>query len=144
MREALMLADQAAALDEVPVGAVVVLAGEIIGRGFNQPISSCDPTAHAEIVALRDAAKKIDNYRLVNADLYVTLEPCAMCAGAIVHARVNRLIYAAAEPKSGVVVSKNQFFSSDFLNHHVSVVVSSLQSSASEKLSNFFKKKRKK
>ena len=102
MRSALELADQAEIAGEVPVGAVVVKDGTIIGRGYNCPISSADPTAHAEVMALRDAARYLDNYRLVDCTLYVTLEPCAMCVGAIFHARVARLVYGAREPKTGV------------------------------------------
>ena len=100
MREALVEARRAADRGEVPVGAVVVLDGVIVGRGGNQPISSVDPTAHAEIVALRDAAQRVGNYRLTGADLFVTVEPCVMCAGAIVHARIGRLVYGAPEPKN--------------------------------------------
>lgn len=117
MAEALLLAEKAAAAGEVPVGAVVVLGNEIIGKGWNQPITGSDPTAHAEIMALRDAARHVGNYRLVDAELYVTLEPCSMCAGAIVHARIKRLVYGALEPKAGVVASRNDFFAQDFLNH---------------------------
>ena len=108
MQQALLLAQQAADMDEIPVGAVVVKDNEIIGRGFNQPISLCDPTAHAEIQALRHAANHIGNYRLNGATLYVTLEPCGMCAGAIVHSRIARLVYGATEPKAGVIVSQTQ------------------------------------
>ncbi|WP_286749585.1 tRNA adenosine(34) deaminase TadA, partial [Marinobacter sp. UBA2688] len=105
MKRALQLARQAGAAGEVPVGAVVVLDGREIGAGYNAPISGCDPTAHAEIRALRDAARRAGNYRLPGATLYVTLEPCTMCVGAIVHSRISRLVYGAAEPKAGAVVS---------------------------------------
>src|SRR6185503_12408877 len=101
MREALRLAAEAAAAGEVPVGAVVVKEGRVIGRGFNRPISSADPTAHAEIVALREAAAAEGNYRLPGCELYVTLEPCAMCVGAMVHARIARIVYGARDPKTG-------------------------------------------
>lgn len=142
MQKALDLADKAEALGEVPVGAVVVLKGEIIGQGYNCPISQHDPSAHAEIQALRDAAKHIGNYRLADAELYVTLEPCSMCAGAIVHARIKRVVYAATEPKSGVVCSQQQFFQQSFLNHQVEVLGGVLAEQASSKLSQFFKQRR--
>ena len=122
MQEALKEALKADALNEVPVGAVVVLNGEVIGRGFNQPISSQDPTAHAEMMALRDAAKHVSNYRIVDADLYVTIEPCTMCSGAIVHSRVQKVIFGATEPKAGVVVSQKHIFEEPYLNHGVEVL----------------------
>ena len=105
MRAALVLARQAAAHDEVPVGAVVVRDNRIVGRGFNQPISQRDPTAHAEIIALRDAAQTLGNYRLPRCTLVVTLEPCTMCAGALVHARIEQLIFGAKEPRAGAICS---------------------------------------
>lgn len=142
MQEALCLADQAEQLGEVPVGAVVVKDNQIIGRGFNQPISSHDPTAHAEIVALRDAAKNIGNYRLVDCDLYVSIEPCAMCAGAIVHARVNKVFFGATEPKAGAVISTQHFFSLSHLNHKVHQQGGILETECREKMATFFKKKR--
>jgi tRNA(adenine34) deaminase len=142
MREALQLADQGEQHDEVPVGAIVVKNGEIIGRGFNQPISSCDPTAHAEIVALRDAAKNIDNYRLTNCDLYVTIEPCAMCAGAIVHARIRKVFFGATEPKAGAVVSTQKLFEAPQLNHQVEVEAGLLEDPCREKVQAFFKRRR--
>lgn len=142
MEQALALADKAAKEGEVPVGAIVVLDNEIVGKGYNSPISTCDPTAHAEIQAIRDACKNVSNYRLPKASLYVTLEPCSMCAGAIIHARIERVIYAATEPKSGVVVSQNQFFEQDFLNHSVKVEAGVLAASASQKLSDFFQFRR--
>lgn len=117
MQQALKLATQAEAIGEVPVGAVVVHDNKIIGRGFNQPISSHDPTAHAEIIALRDAAATMGNYRLPGATLYVTLEPCHMCAGAIVHSRIEYLVYGAREPKAGAVESQARFFEAPYLNH---------------------------
>src|SRR5688572_7938829 len=103
MRAALEEAGRARDSREVPIGAVVVLEGTVVGRGFNQPVTSSDPTAHAEIVALRDAARRVGNYRLVGATVYVTVEPCLMCVGALVHARVERLVYGAAEPRTGAV-----------------------------------------
>lgn len=142
MEQALVLADKAAASDEVPVGAVVVLDGEVIGRGFNQPISGCDPTAHAEIMALRDAARRLGNYRLPGATLYVTLEPCSMCAGALVHTRIKRLVYAASEPKAGVAASRAAFFQSDFLNHRVLVTGGVMAEAAADKLREFFRQRR--
>lgn len=142
MREALRLAREAQHLGEVPVGAVVVKDNKIIGRGFNQPISACDPTAHAEMVALRDAAKTINNYRLVDCDLYVTIEPCAMCAGAVVHSRVRKVIFGATEPKAGAVVSTQQFFNSPQLNHHVQHEGGVLAAECREVVQSFFKNKR--
>ncbi|HEY9032648.1 MAG TPA: tRNA adenosine(34) deaminase TadA [Pseudomonadales bacterium] len=142
MSEALALADQAAACGEVPVGAVVVRDGEIIGRGFNRPIAACDPTAHAEIEALRDAAARVGNYRLPGAVLYVTVEPCSMCAGAIVHSRIERLVYGAKEPKAGVAESRMRFFDSDFLNHRVIVTGGLMAAQAAEKMQLFFRQRR--
>ena len=118
MRAALELAGEAAARGEVPVGAVVVKDGVIIGRGFNQPISGCDPTAHAEIMALREAAAALGNYRLTDCELYVTLEPCAMCVGAMVHARVARIVYGAADPKTGACGSIVDLPGLATFNHH--------------------------
>lgn len=142
MLEALILADRAADLGEVPVGAVVVLEGKIVGRGWNQPISKNDPTAHAEIMALRDAAANVGNYRVVNADLYVTLEPCSMCAGAMVHARIRRVIFGAYEPKAGVIVSRQSFLQQSWLNHQVACTAGVLSDNCSEKLSQFFRQRR--
>ena len=121
MREALELARLAAARGEVPVGAVVVREGEVIGRGSNAPISSRDPTAHAEIAALRDAARALENYRLGGCTLYVTLEPCAMCAGAIMHARIRRVVFGARDPKTGANGSIVDLFAEPRLNHHTSI-----------------------
>lgn len=143
MREAMSLAEQGAALGEVPVGAVLVLDGQIVGRGFNQPITAHDPSAHAEMVAIREASKATGNYRLPGSTLYVTLEPCSMCAGLLVHARIQRLVYAATEPKSGVVVSRGEFFTQDFLNHKVLVEGGVLAQECSAMLSAFFKARRK-
>src|SRR6188768_1651489 len=121
MQEALALAKRADERGEVPVGAVVVLNGEVVGRGHNQPISSVDPTAHAEIVALRDAAQRVGNYRLTGATLYVTVEPCLMCVGALVHARIARLVYGAPEPKAGAIESAMQAHEHPALNHRLEV-----------------------
>jgi tRNA(adenine34) deaminase len=118
MREALALAAHAAAAGEVPVGAVVVRGGEIVGRGYNRPISSHDPTAHAEVVALRDAAQRLANYRLTGCDLYVTLEPCAMCVGAMVHARIGRVMFGASDPKTGACGSIMDLPALAVFNHH--------------------------
>jgi len=138
MREALALAAGAARLGEVPVGAVVVRDGKIIGRGFNAPISSHDPTAHAEIAALRDAARSTGNYRLTGCTLYVGLEPCAMCAGAIMHARIARLVFGAADPKTGACGSVVDLFAESRLNHHTEVTRGVLAQEAGKLLSDFF------
>ncbi len=142
MAKALELACTAEAASEIPVGAIVVLEGEIIGRGFNSPIHNCDPTAHAEIQAIRDACRHMNNYRLPGATLYVTLEPCSMCAGAIVHSRIARVVYGATEPKSGVIESQQVFFEQDFLNHKVDASGGVLADQASSQLSNFFQYRR--
>lgn len=142
MQAALELAEHAAELGEVPVGALVVLDGEVIGEGWNYPISGHDPTGHAEMMALRAAAKKVENYRLVDADLYVTIEPCTMCAGAIVHARIRRVIYGATEPKSGAVCSNGQVFDQPWMNHRVEHVGGVLADRCSERISRFFQQRR--
>ena len=142
MREAMELARQGAERGEVPVGAVLVQDGEVIGRGFNCPISTSDPSAHAEMVAIRAAAAAVQNYRLPGSTLYVTLEPCSMCAGLIVHSRIARVVYGALEPKAGVAVSRGQFFSQDFLNHRVLIEGGLLAQECSEMLSAFFKARR--
>ncbi len=142
MKQALELAAQAAELNEVPVGAIVVLDDQVIGRGFNSPISGCDPSAHAEIQALRDAASRLENYRLVDATLYVTIEPCSMCAGAIVHSRIKRLVYGALEPKAGVVTSQIPFFEQPWLNHRVEVQGGVLADECSSIISDFFARRR--
>ena len=144
MREALALAEQGAALGEVPVGAVLVQDGQIVGRGFNCPISRHDPSAHAEMVAIRDAAQAVANYRLPGSTLYVTLEPCSMCAGLTVHARIQRVVYGATEPKAGVVVSRGQFFAQEFLNHRVLVEGGVLAQECGEMLREFFRLRRQK
>jgi tRNA(adenine34) deaminase len=142
MREALLLAVQARALGEVPVGAVVVKDGVIIGRGFNQPITSNDPTTHAEIVALRDAAKNIQNYRLVDCELFVTLEPCMMCVGAMLHARVKRVVFGAMEPKTGVCGSVMNLPGEPKLNHHATFTGGVLTDECGAMLKDFFAERR--
>ncbi|MFN7220160.1 MAG: tRNA adenosine(34) deaminase TadA [Burkholderiales bacterium] len=142
MRHALSLAAEAAAMGEVPVGAVVVRDGEIIGEGFNHPVASSDPTAHAEIVALRDAAKRVDNYRLVDSTVYVTLEPCAMCVGALIHARVARIVWGAKEPKSGACGSVIDLPREARLNHHGVFTGGVLADDCGEILTRFFRAKR--
>jgi tRNA(adenine34) deaminase len=142
MRLALALAREAAAVDEVPVGAVVVSDGEIIGRGFNQPILRHDPTAHAEIMALRAAADSVGNYRLPGSTLYVTLEPCVMCTGAIMHARVGRVVFGARDPKTGAAGSVVDLFGEVRLNHHASIEGGVLADECGALLSAFFTAKR--
>lgn len=142
MREALALAQQAAAAGEVPVGALVVSSGEVVGRGFNRPISGHDPTAHAEIMALRAAAAALGNYRLAGCQLYVTLEPCAMCAGAIMHARIAKVIYGASDPKTGVCGSVIDLFAESKLNHHTQVRGGVLAADAAQLLQQFFAARR--
>lgn len=142
MREALRLAGVAAGLGEVPVGAVVVLDDVIVGRGYNRPISGTDPTAHAEVVALRQAAAYLGNYRLAGAHLYVTVEPCTMCAGALVHARIARLVFGTREPRAGAVVSTTQVLSSPHLNHRVEVVEGVLADEAQQVMQAFFRARR--
>jgi len=142
MQEALGEAQRALALGEVPVGAVVVRDGQIVGRGCNRPITSNDPTAHAEIIALREAGFRVGNYRLLDCDLYVTVEPCAMCAGAITHARIRRLIYGAEDPKAGAVHSILQVLNHTRLNHRVDVTFGVLAARSMELLQGFFREKR--
>src|SRR5215471_3344353 len=142
MKEALREALRAQALGEVPVGAVVVRDGHIIGRGCNQPITKHDPTAHAEVQALREAALVVGNYRLADCDLYVTVEPCAMCAGAITHARIRRLIYGAEDPKAGAVHSVLQVVNHSRLNHRLDVTFGVLAARSMELLQSFFRGKR--
>jgi len=142
MRRALALAHEAGSLGEVPVGALVVKDGEIVGEGYNRPISTRDPTAHAEIVALREAARRLDNYRLTDTTLYVTLEPCVMCAGAIIHARVARLVFGARDPKTGAAGSVVDIFSSKGVNHGVRVTGNVLASDCGAVLSDFFRVRR--
>ncbi|WP_256821841.1 tRNA adenosine(34) deaminase TadA [Rodentibacter trehalosifermentans] len=143
MRHALSLADKAEALGEIPVGAVLVdREGNILGEGWNLSIIENDPTAHAEIVALRHAAKKIKNYRLLNTTLYVTLEPCTMCAGAILHSRIQRLVFGASDYKTGAVGSRFHFFDDYQMNHKVEITGGVLAQECGEKLSAFFRKRR--
>ena len=142
MRAALDEARRAGAMDEVPVGAVVVLDGRIVGRGFNQPIGRHDPTAHAEIMALRDAARTLGNYRLPGCELYVTLEPCAMCTGAIMHARVARVVFGARDPKTGVAGSVLDLFAEPRLNHHATIEGGLLADACGAMLSSFFAARR--
>jgi len=142
MREALSLARSAECLGEVPVGAIVVRDEIIVGRGFNSPIGESDPTAHAEIAALRDAARNLGNYRLPGCTLYVTLEPCAMCAGAILHARIARVVYGARDPKTGVHGSVVDLFAVDRLNHHTGIEGGVLADECSALLSGFFAARR--
>ena len=142
MNRALQLSGEAAAKGEVPVGAVVVLDGKEIGAGFNAPISGCDPTAHAEIRALRDAAARVGNYRLPDATLYVTLEPCTMCVGAIVHGRISRLVYGASEPKAGAIESARRTLEEPHLNWDVTAVGGVLSDQCSQVISEFFSRRR--
>lgn len=142
MREALVLAQTARDAGEVPVGALVVAGGEIVGRGYNQPISSHDPTAHAEVVALRDAAGRLANYRLPGATLYVTMEPCVMCAGALLHARVARVVYGAREYKTGAHGSIVDVFAEPRLNHHCEIVGGVLAEECAAMISDFFESRR--
>jgi tRNA(adenine34) deaminase len=141
---ALSLAKQAASIGEVPVGAVLVKDGEVLGQGYNRPISTDDPTAHAEIVALRDAGQRLGNYRLPGTTLYVTLEPCTMCAGALIHARIERLVFGAFEPKAGVICSQNRLLEADYLNHNIEVTPGILSDQCSSIVSDFFSQRRKK
>jgi tRNA(adenine34) deaminase len=144
MEEALVQAALALEAGEVPIGAVVALNGEIVGRGFNQPIRAGDPTAHAEIVAVRDAAKHTGNYRLTGATLCVTIEPCLMCVGALVHARVGTLIYGAAEPRSGAVVSTVTAAELPGLNHHFEAIAGVRETECRELMQAFFREQRRK
>jgi tRNA(adenine34) deaminase len=142
MREVLLLAQQAEAEGEVPVGAVVVANDEIIGRGYNQVIANVDPTAHAEIQALRAAAHTLSNYRLPGATLYVSLEPCAMCAGAMVHARISRLVYGCTDPRAGAAGSVFNIVQARELNHQIEVVGGVLETECRELLQAFFRARR--
>ena len=142
MRAALELAAEARRRGEVPVGAVVVLDDAIIGKGFNQPIGGYDPTAHAEIVALRDAGHRIGNYRLTGADLYVTIEPCQMCVGAMVHARVARVVYGAREPKAGAIESAMRAHEHPSLNHRMQAIGGVLEAECRAVVQEFFESRR--
>ncbi|MDP0560792.1 MAG: tRNA adenosine(34) deaminase TadA [Candidatus Endonucleobacter sp. (ex Gigantidas childressi)] len=142
MNEALAEAREAALKGEVPVGAVVVFEGEIIGKAHNQSVSGCNPAGHAEILALQAAAKAINNYRLIGCDLFVTLEPCTMCAGAIIHSRIRRVVYGAAEPKAGAIDSVSQVLKQPQMNYLVASVGGVLAESCGEIISDFFKRRR--
>lgn len=143
MRHALLLADKAEAIGEVPVGACVVINGEIVGEGWNAPITTHDPSAHAEIRAVQDAAQRIENYRLVDATLYVTLEPCSMCAGMLVHARVKRVVFGALDAKTGAAGSVMNLLQHPALNHQIDIVSGVLADECADKLSCFFQRRRK-
>jgi tRNA(adenine34) deaminase len=142
MEEALRLAGLAEVAGEVPVGAVVVCDGQIVGRGWNQVVSTSDPCAHAEVQALRDAARKLANYRLSGCELYVTLEPCAMCAGAIIHSRITRLVFGARDPKAGAVSGVMQVINHPRLNHRVEVAEGVLAGRCMDILQAFFRERR--
>ena len=142
MRAALALARDAADRGEVPVGAVVVVNGQIAGRGFNQPIATHDPTAHAEIVALRDAARRVENYRLAGATMYVTIEPCQMCVGAMIHARVARVVYGAPEPKAGAIESAMRAHEHPALNHRMMASGGVLEDECRALMQTFFEARR--
>ncbi len=142
MALALEQAELAREADEVPVGAIVVRNGELIGRGYNQPVSACDPSAHAEIIALRDAAITVSNYRLPGATIYVTVEPCTMCFGAMVHARVARIVYGASEPRAGVIGSQLALASEDFYNHRIETEGGVLADQCGGLIASFFRDRR--
>lgn len=142
MQVALELAQQGATLGEVPVGAVLVADGQIIGQGYNCPILSHDSTAHAEMVAIRQACQHLANYRLMGATLYVTLEPCTMCLGAIVHARVARVVFGASEPKAGVIVSQENFVQKSYFNHYLQLEQGLMADESKAMLQAFFKQRR--
>ncbi|MFZ8142368.1 tRNA adenosine(34) deaminase TadA [Alteromonas macleodii] len=143
MKHALTLADKAESIGEVPVGACVVLNGELIGEGFNTPITDNDPSAHAELRAVKEAAAAVQNYRLIDATLYVTLEPCSMCAGMLVHARVKRVVFGAKDAKTGAAGSVMNLLQHPALNHQLEVVSGVLADECANKLSDFFRKRRK-
>ena len=142
MEIALALAREAESAGEVPVGAVLVRDGGIVGRGRNCPVSACDPTAHAEIGALREAATRVGNYRLPGSTLYVTIEPCAMCLGAMVHARVARLVFGAREPRAGAVTSREQLAGKTWLNHRIEVTEGVLAEDCAALIAGFFARRR--
>lgn len=143
MQHALELANRAESEGEVPVGAIVVYNEQVIGEGWNRPIIDNDPTAHAEIMALRSAAKNINNYRLLDTTLYVTLEPCIMCSGAIIHSRVKRVVYGATDPKAGASESAFNILGTDCLNHQVNIERGVLADECGQVLTDFFRKRRK-
>ena len=142
MHRAIALAREGEALGEVPVGAVIVRGEEVLGEGFNQPITSNDPTAHAEIVAIRMAAQVEKNYRLIGATIYVTLEPCTMCVGALIHARIARLVYGTTEPKAGAIESQSRLLESEFFNHRIEYSAGVCVSDCQHQLSDFFRRRR--
>ena len=142
MRQALALAASAAEAGEVPVGALVVLNGEVAGRGWNRPIGTHDPTAHAEIVAMREAAGRIGNYRLTDGTLYVTVEPCLMCVGALIHARIGTLVFGATEPKAGAIESTQRAHEHPALNHRLVVVSGVLATECRDVMQKFFRERR--
>jgi tRNA(adenine34) deaminase len=142
MERAITLARQAAALGEVPIGAVLVRAGESLGEGYNRPIGACDPTAHAEILALRQAAARVGNYRLPDSTLYVTLEPCPMCAGAIVHARLQRVVFGAVDPRAGAAGTVFNLLQAEQLNHRTEVTAGLAADVCGELLRVFFRRRR--
>lgn len=142
MRYAIQEAIKAESIGEVPIGAIVVCNNKLIAKSYNSPISSCDPTAHAEIIALQKAAKAIGNYRLVNCDLYCTIEPCIMCTGAIIHSRIKRLIFGATEPKSGAIVSNLNILEQPQINHKPEVSFGILSNKCKQLMSVFFQKRR--
>ena len=142
MAHALHLAERGREVGEVPVGAVIVRDGELLGEGYNRPITGCDPTAHAEIQALRDAAVRVGNYRLPGATLYVTIEPCSMCAGALIHARITHLVFGAREPKAGAVVSQSRLLEAHYMNSRVSWEEGVLAEQCASLVSGFFAHKR--
>jgi tRNA(adenine34) deaminase len=142
MRLALAEAEQGALQGEVPVGAVLVLDGKIVGRGFNQPIGRHDPSAHAEMVAIRQAAEALGNYRIPGSTLYVTLEPCTMCAGLLVHSRIARLVFGASEPRAGAVVSRAQVLDQSWMNHRMQVEGGVLAEECGALLAGFFRERR--
>jgi len=142
MTHAIKLAEHAESIDEVPVGAVIVKDNKIISEGWNQPITSNDPTAHAEVIALRAAAQTVENYRLVDTTLYVTLEPCAMCAGALIHARVQRVVFGTTDPRTGAAGSMFNILNTTKLNHTIEIEQGVLEKDCAQLLKEFFKKKR--
>ena len=142
MQHAIKLAQHAESIGEVPVGAVIVKDNKIVAEGWNQPISGNDPTAHAEVVALRAAAKELENYRVIDTTLYVTLEPCAMCAGALIHARVKRVVFGASDPRTGAAGSVFDILNTNKLNHVIEIEQGVLEEDCAQLLKQFFKKKR--
>lgn len=144
MQLALQMAQRAYELGEVPVGAIVVQDGKVIGQGFNHPIKSLDPSAHAEVVAVRNAALNIENYRLINSCLYVTVEPCTMCTGLLIHSRVKRVVFGATEPKAGAIISALQLAEKPFYNHKIQTEGGVLAVECSSLMSTFFAERRKK